>query len=137
MKLILLLSTLFCFTAKAQTSTCHASRVTQSKWNSEKNKWEYDEPIDIDLTFTMQGRVILVNDKANSTYTTIRQTINDSTSEPKQSAWKAIDEKNRNCLFKMYWYKNSDWYIVVMYDDYAWSYYMGPNNPDKLDKFHP
>ena len=123
---------LSCLITKAQ-SVYHTVYSQRATWNTYTQKWDYEPANYGDLTFTMQGHVILVNDQANSTYTTGTMTIKIEDKDPKQYGWEAIDEKYRKCLFKIEYYESGIEYFVVMYDDMLWSYRLTTGT--KLDKF--
>ncbi len=136
MKLLLSLLTLLCFTVNAQPIVFHSISAIKGTWDLNSQKWEYNNAAVLkDITFTVQSPVIAVSDSANSIYTTAEETI-DKQSNPKQFVWKAKDQKNRSCIFKMEYYRTGDWYIVITYDDVIWSYHMAPTTNLHIDTFN-
>ena len=136
MKLLLSLFIFLCFTTQAQPIIFHSISTVKGSWNRDTNKWEYTTAAKLqDITFTVQSPIIILSDSANSTYTTTTDTI-DQVSNPKQFVWQATDQKNRNCTFKMEYFKTGDWYIVITYDDVIWSYHMAATTNLNINTFN-
>jgi len=46
----------------------HTSEAGAITYSDELNKWIYDKPIPVDLTFLLQHKVLIVSDEKRSTY---------------------------------------------------------------------
>jgi hypothetical protein len=136
MKLFLSLIVLVCFTTQAQPIIFHSVSTVKGTWDQNAQKWEYTTAAVVkDITFNVQCPTIVLSDTANSTYTTTTEII-DKESNPKQFIWQATDQKNRNCTFKMEYFKTGDWYIVITYDDVIWSYHMAATTNLNINTFN-
>jgi len=120
-KLILtVLASFLTLTLVAQT-TIHSTAIRIADWNETTENWDWNgEWKDQNINFLLQGNVILVNDKANSTYTMLDEgKLVDNYFE-----WKAIDEGRLKCTFMMSVEadENNYQYIMVVYSDRLFKY---------------
>lgn len=102
---------LFTISVSAQ-DKYHIYAIQAAHWYG--SNWGYEDLKEIDMTLTIQGKVVLINDKAHSSYYCYAN--NDATS------FYAYDEKSRKCLI---YFNNFSGYtcIVIMYDDFLIRYY--------------
>ena len=110
---ILLLVIATTITAQTTIST-EASR--SADWNEIFQRWDWNgEWQEVKIDFLLQGNVVLVRDKANSTYTM----LGDSKEFDGSAIWDAIDEKHLRCSFMMTGQpdENNYYYILVMYNN--------------------
>ena len=94
-----------------------AYAVQMGKWSEVFEDWQWAKWEYSDITFILRGNVVIVNDAAKSSYTT----IGDAVWQSGYASWTAIDEKGRKCLFSMSYNKNPN-YIIVVYDDVCFKY---------------
>ena len=112
----------FSFTTKAQ-SVYYATKSYQGIWSSYSNKYVWGPANTVNIRFTMQGNVVIVSDRANSTYTTRNQIIDRYDSDGgHEYGWNAVDENGINCTFKLTNYNDGSKLFMVMYSDYAYMY---------------
>lgn len=83
-------------------------------WNNNYRKWDWESTKKCNVLFTLQGDVILSNDKANSTYYTY-ETIN-------KGSWKALDEKRRECIISIVYNEPDYCFLIVIYNDICYRY---------------
>ena len=115
---ILLLVIATTITAQTTIST-EASR--SADWNKTFQRWDWNEEWqEVKIDFLLQGNVVLVRDKANSTYTM----LGDSKELDEAFVWDAIDEKHLKCSFMMTRKpdENNYYYILIMYEDVLFKY---------------
>jgi|TARA_R110000803_G_scaffold145355_2_gene211182 hypothetical protein len=118
--LLTVLSLAITTTIIAQT-TVNSEANRQYDWNERREEWvpngEWKEE---NISFLLQGNVVLVRDVANSTYTMLEDAVEDGN----YSTWKAIDESHSKCQFGMSREpdENNYYYIVVMYSDTLFKY---------------
>jgi hypothetical protein len=110
------------FSSKAQ-QVYYATKSYEGTWNSYTGKYSWGSPNVVDMRFTIQGSIVLVNDRAGSTYTTGTQITdridNDGGHE---YGWRARDEKGISCIFKLINYDDGSKLMEVFYSDYAYMY---------------
>jgi hypothetical protein len=110
-KLIFILMVLFTTVVSAQKQ--YTIYATQSAdWDG--SEWVYNDLKSNSMVLTIQGKAVLINDKAHSSY--FCHTSNG------ESSYKAYDEKNRKCLIN---FIIEDQYSVltVMYNDFLIRYF--------------
>ena len=120
-KLILtVLASFLTLTVMAQT-TIHTTAIIVADWNKTTENWDWrSEWKEQNINFLLQGNVVLVNDKANSTYTMLK----DPEVRNNYFEWEAIDEGRLKCTFMMSDEadENNYQYIMVMYSDKLFKY---------------
>lgn len=107
-------------TIAAQTTISTEASVS-GNWNETFQRWDWNgEWQEVKIDFLLQGNVVLVRDKANSTYTM----LGDVKELNGAFVWDAIDEKHLKCSFMMTRKpdENNYYYILVMYDDVLFKY---------------
>jgi hypothetical protein len=107
LSLLLLFSVYF---INAQT-ILHAYAVTIARWDDVTEDYTWGEPIPIDLKFTIQGEVIMVNDVAESTYICIEKVYDSE----EMVMYTAIDEDHEDCRIILQYPKNQVPSISVEY----------------------
>jgi len=100
---------------------------TLGVWNTHSNQYEWQDKKYVDMDLTMKGSLIMISDNAKSYYITGKQIDNTDKYNYQQYAWYAKDEKNRNCIIKLYYPKyqgelTGATELYVMYTDYAYVY---------------
>jgi len=104
-------------------SVYYASQATKGSWNSYSQKYVWGTPNSVSIRFTIQGDIVLVGDRSNSTYTTSHQTLNRANNDGSHEyAWQATDERGVSCIFKMINYSDGSKLMFVFYSDYAYMY---------------
>lgn len=112
----------FAFTTKAQ-SVFHAIKSYEGVYNTYTGKYEWGTANNVDMRFTIQGDVVLVGDRAGSTYVTSTEITNQAyTDGSHEYAWRARDEKGISCIFKLINYADGSKLMEVFYSDYAYMY---------------
>jgi hypothetical protein len=102
-------------------------------------KWEWKDPISINLTLTLVKSDIYISDNANThivTYNYEGETPGTDADGDSYTSnkWNAYDEKGRQCFFIMQFYKELKYNIYyVMYSDVCFRYYVKKELPK--DKF--
>jgi len=113
------------FTTHAQ-SVYHATKSYEGVWSSSEGKYVWRQPYNVDIRFTIQGDIVLVGDRAGSTYTTTTQITNQWNSDGgHEYSWRAYDEKGISCVFKLINYNDGSKLMEVFYSDYAYMYVIG------------
>jgi hypothetical protein len=87
-------------------------------WNYVTQNWDFEQLKTCNVDFIIQGNVIIANDEAKSTY----YTYNFFTETETSKSWKALDEKNRECIVALS-FKYNTRILSVMYDDVIYKYY--------------
>jgi hypothetical protein len=83
-------------------------------WNNYYREWDWEPTKKCNILFTLQGDIILSNDKANSTYYTYENIDKDS--------WKVLDEKRRECIISMIYNEPNYNFLIVIYNDLCYRY---------------
>ena len=131
-QLLLIALLLLCLTGKGQ-SYYHAFSVTIGTWNNYTNSWNSSDPSNVDLIFTVQSNVIMINNKAQTTLTLGGQPVVTEISNVKAYSWKAIDNNYKNCQFFEKFFSDGETYFTIMYEDLLFEYQV--TLPSGLDKF--
>ncbi|HLZ88157.1 MAG TPA: hypothetical protein VKQ52_12975 [Puia sp.] len=112
----------FSFTTKAQ-SVYYATKSYQGTWSAYSQKYIWGSPYNVSIRFTIQGNIVLVGDRAGSTYTTGTEIIDRYDSDGgHEYGWNATDETGVNCTFKLTNYTDGSKLIEVLYSNYAYMY---------------
>jgi hypothetical protein len=118
--LVLMIST----TAQSQ-DIYYSTHVSEGFWSSSSEKWIWAQPRELTFRFTIQSNVILVNDKAGSTYNLTKLVMDTENLEVKEIGWEAIDEKRRPCFVKFRRVKKQGAVgLYVLYGDTGYCYTM-------------
>lgn len=108
----------------------HAFSLQTGKYDKYLKKWNWSKAEDVDLNFSFDGNYIKIHDEYGTriyTYEDEGETTgyDDDGDRYTRHVWKALDEKNRKCMFIMLWYKSIKLVTyTVMYSDYAFRYYI-------------
>lgn len=108
----------------------HAYALQAGKYDKYAKKWTWSKAEDVDLRFTFDGNYIKILDEYKTriyTYEDQGETTgyDDDGDRYTKHVWKALDEKNRKCMFVMIWYKEIKLVTYsVIYSDYAFRYYI-------------
>jgi hypothetical protein len=123
-KFIAIAAILFAFTSATKAQTIlNATKAYQGSWNSYSGKYEWGTANEVNIRFTIQGALVLVGDRAGSTYSTSDEITDRFDSDGgHEYAWKAVDERGVSCIFKMINYNDGSKLIMVMYSDNAYMY---------------
>ena len=70
-------------------------------YSDEFNKWIYDKPIPVNLTFLLQHKVLIVSDEKRSTYVLGDTFQNDMQRDLGAFGWYAVDEDGTQCAVKI------------------------------------
>jgi hypothetical protein len=114
----------------------YAYKLETGVWNTYTEKWNWNDAVDIDLTFTLAKTYVKINDQAHTYLSIIEQdgaeTDNDRI---KSVAWTCNDEKNRRCTFMITLFKETNTITyVVMYNDKCFRYYI--KRGSRIDNFN-
>jgi hypothetical protein len=124
-KLLTLAALFFAFAIATQAQQVyHATKSRQGAWNANTQSYSWGATnYNVDIRFTIQGDIVLVGDRAGSTYTTSTQITNQVNNDGSHEyAWKARDEKGTGCIFKLINYNDGSKLMEVFYSDYAYMY---------------
>lgn len=86
-------------------------------WNNYTEEWDWETRKKCNVSFLLQGDVIISNDVVGSTYYTY-ETLESSDI---QASWLALDEERRECMVSMK-FNNSNNYFVIIYSDVCYRY---------------
>lgn len=112
----------FTFTTKAQ-SFYYATKSYQGSWSSYSQKYVWGSVNNVNIRFTIQGSLVLVNDRAHSTYTTGTEIIDRYDSDGGHVyGWNATDESGVACTFMLINYDDGSKLIKVLYSNSAYMY---------------
>lgn len=107
-----------------------AYSIQTGKYDKYLKKWNWTKAEDVNLRFTFDGNYIKINDDYGTriyTYEDLGETFEYDGDGDRfgKHVWKALDEKNRKCMFVMIWYKTIKLVTyTVMYSDVAFRYYI-------------
>jgi len=87
-------------------------------WNFYTERYDWQETKVCDVSFFVQGDVIIANDYAESTYYTYECTLKSKTI----CSWLAYDERRRKCWVSMVFGETS--FFIVTYKDMCYRYYV-------------
>lgn len=112
MKKLLVILMVLVTTALSAQDYYHVYTSQSASWNG--YSWQYDNAKSNNLTITMKGSLLLINDQAHSTYYCY--------SYDGDNSWQALDEKQRRCLIII---THGEGYscLCVMYNDWLIRYY--------------
>jgi hypothetical protein len=117
-KLILILVVvLSSFVSKAQ-DVMDTYAVEIGYWQEKDQDWYFDDFKMCEVSFIIQGKMIIANDMNKSTYYLYNMLLD----EKDMTSWNAIDEKDRECVISMA-LKDDYRYFIVIYDDICYRYY--------------
>lgn len=86
-------------------------------WNYNTEDWDWETRKTCNVSFLLQGDVIISNDLVGSTYYTYEALE----SSDKQASWLALDEERRECMVSMKFNKVNN-YFVIIYSDICYRY---------------
>jgi hypothetical protein len=84
--------------------TYEAGAITYS---DEFDKWIYDKPISVNLTFLLQKKVLIVSDQKESTYVLGESFQNEMKDDVGVFGWYAVDEEGTKCVVKIVIYRTN------------------------------
>lgn len=115
-------------------STSYAYKLEMGTWNIYSEKWNWQDPIDIDLTFTLSKTYVSINDKAKTYLKIIEADKNQNDDDLMSNSWICNDESGRRCVFTMMGFKKKSLIVYsIMYNDTCFRYYI--KNGSKIDNF--
>jgi uncharacterized protein YxeA len=126
---ILLLALVVTITSFAQTFD-RAYKLQVGRFNKYNETWKWDEPMDVDLLFTLEKSYLKIHDEYGTrlwTYEDLGEKIDYDKDGDKfiKHTWRAYDEKNRKCNFVMLFYYNISLQVyTIQYNDMAFRYYI-------------
>jgi len=135
--ILLLLLTIGSIIANAQ-SIHRVTHLQPGVYNETTKSWKWGKTEEVTLKITLNGNNVYVNDEAQTHITTYedlgeKKGIDDEGDSYTLHTWKAVDEKQRKCLFLMTFYKNISFEVYsVIYSDFGFRYYISKT---QLDKF--
>jgi len=105
-KLIFLTAIMLLVTFSGISQNYHkVSKSAGGIWNEATKDYDWGPLNDVNMTVITKGNIILVDDGANSVYMTFDVLpLKPKKDVRKQTAWKAIDEKDRKCIVKLVQY---------------------------------
>ena len=115
--LLLIFSTIISFTSLSQ-STINSFANQSGNWSNYYKQWFWNDIKKSNIKFILQRNVIIANDEAKSTYTTLDVLFEDGSS----ITWNAIDERGRSCHVGMS-VVNGYNCLLIMYSDVCYRYY--------------
>ncbi|GEM_PF-1596151 len=99
--------------------------TSNARWSEYKQTWIWNKAREQVIRITIHNNIILVDDRASSTYRLERMSLNKEDNYTSQKGWDAIDENNLKCFIKVLINRRNDSIqLYVMYDDYAFVYYL-------------
>lgn len=134
LSLLLFVSTLS-FAQRNETSY----QVQSGKYNSYTKKWTWNEVADQEVSIKLDGSVIYIYNNANTVLATYedmgeKSGYDGDGDKYKTHTWRAIDNKNRKCLFMMTWYTDIPIIVYsVIYNDTGFRFYIRNNNLSNFD----
>ena len=138
-KTILLLCLLFGSLLTYAQKYMNVTHLQPGVYNEYSKTWKWGKTEAIDLQITLSGSDIYVNDKAE-THVRTYEDLGSKTSYDEDGdkytlhTWRAIDEKQRKCLFLMTLFQDLKLEIyTIVYSDYGFRYYI--NTSKGIDKF--
>jgi hypothetical protein len=102
------------------------------------NKWTWEDSKEADIEIKLEGSIVRIYNKSNTVINTYEDLGEENGTDKdgdsyKNHKWRAVDDKERKCLFVMTWYKNIPLTIYsVYYNDVAFRFYVKNN---KLSNF--
>ena len=114
------------------------SNIQGGVYNKYQKKWDWGKTEEVDLTITLFGNNIYVNDEAQTHITTYEDlgekiSYDDDGDKYRMHTWRAVDEKQRRCLFTMVFYMTIDLEVyTVIYSDFGFRYYISNKGLDKF-----
>jgi hypothetical protein len=97
---------LACFITYAQ-EVYHTYQAGAATYSDEFNKWIYDKPIPVNLTFLLQQKVLLVSDQKRSAYILGESFQNEMKQDVGAFGWFAVDEDGKKCAVKILLYRTN------------------------------
>jgi hypothetical protein len=103
----------------------HSDQVAY--YDTGENIFKWGEKKYVNMELIMKGNILLISDKAKSSYVTSDQIYNKVTDDYVEVAWNAIDEKNDGCIIKMVYQKENgnftgDCELYIFYKTFAVKY---------------
>jgi len=140
MKKLLLITALFFLSLISYAQIyVKATHLQPGIYNEKTKKWDWGvtQPVD-NIDITLKGNNVYIDNKAQ-THITSYEDMGSKTSYDEDGdkytlhTWKAVDEKQRKCLFLMTTYAELKLEIYsIIYSDMGFRYYISTNNLDKL-----
>lgn len=132
MKKIILIAIIFifnitaCFAQQESTNgsvTTYTERVCKGTWNNNEKEYTWDDWNKISpMQIYLRNNILLVFDKAKSSYTMNKMTYSEKYSDKVVKSWRAIDEKDIDCEVTILKYNTGKRVIVIHYDSVALMY---------------
>lgn len=128
-----------CLNTFAQ-KTYRVTNLQGGVYNEYTKKWNWGKTESVDLTFLLKSNNIYINDQAETRLTTYeflgeKTDYDEDGDKYTVNSWRAVDERNRKCLFVMYFYTELNFNLFcIIYSDFGFRYYIQKN---ALDKFNP
>jgi hypothetical protein len=121
--LISFVLTLAGFIIRAQ-EVYHTFEAGATTYSAEFDKWIYDKPIPVHLTFLLQQKILIVNDQKRSTYVLGESFQNEMKEDVGAFGWYAVDEDGTKCAVKIVIYRTQPvrMQISVIYDNSGFYY---------------
>jgi hypothetical protein len=138
-KLLLIIAVFFISLTPYAQQYVRATHLQPGIYNEKTKKWDWGvtQPVD-NIDITLKGNNVYIDNKAQ-THITSYEDMGSKTSYDEDGdkytlhTWKAVDEKQRKCLFLMTTYIDLKLEIYsIIYSDMGFRYYISTNNLDKL-----
>jgi hypothetical protein len=79
----------------------HTYEAGAATYSDEFDKWIYDKPIPVNLTFLLQQKILIVSDQKQSTYVLGESFQNEMKQDEGAFGWYAVDEDGTKCAVKI------------------------------------
>lgn len=116
-KLFLILALVFVSLVSNAQQTIDTYAVEFGVWDTENEEWVWDEAIETDISFTMDGKYLYASDVAESTYFLYDKLMD----KRNYISWMALDESQLECVITISTLDDGA-YVIVMYDDTCYRY---------------
>lgn len=110
-------------------SMCYAQDVyfsstfTKGKRVSADDSYTWSTEVEASIRVTLHGKMVLVNDEAESSYRCGKELFSNKKDGVEQTAWMARDEENRACIIKLAINETTGTMdLYVMYNTVAFCY---------------
>ena len=138
-KLLLIIAVFFISLTPYAQQYVRATHLQPGIYNDATKKWKWGETQPVDnIDITLKGNNVYVDNKAQTHITTYedmgsKTAYDEDGDKYTLHTWKAVDEKQRKCLFLMTTYTDLKLEIYsIIYSDMGFRYYIFTNNLDKL-----
>lgn len=108
---------LTCLICKAQ-DKLDSYALQIGHWNNYLEDYTWEDVKPCEISFLLQGDVIMANDAAESVYYTYNNFVHNELN----NSWQAFDENRTKCIITMMFGETS--YLIVIYNDICYKYFV-------------